>query len=639
MVSTPATSRGIAPLTNLAVQSATGNVYGEAYDRVGTKLYVSAFAKRLSPYGPLGPGGIYVINNPTSGSPTTTAFATVPNAGASGHDLTLAVGHFDQVFFNVPGYQALGGMAISEDNKTLYVVNLNDNSLYSYSTSDTSGAASPLAVVPIPAPTGAAACAATNDWRPFSVTVHNAGLYVGGVCNAESTRNPADLKAVVYSVSGTTFTPIFSHALTDLRGDAAFALLHTNETINSHWNSWLPNDDSNFFDIEDMGAGGAGAAYEAPQPELTSIVFDRDGSLILGFRDRFGDQNGTVGSQTVRANNGVSYPDSNFSAGDLNRACANANGTYSWEGTNGCPNNATPANSGESGVVEYYPGEFSAAAIESSQGGVVLPLQKNLVVSTVLDPFPSLPGFAGGLGFFDDTTGLGPGNSNANGAQIYGQGEAGTFGKSNGLGAVTLLAARAPIQIGNRVWYDPDGDGRQDPGEVGIGGVTVNLFAGTAATGTALATTTTDADGEYYFGGAGAAVQLTPSTQYTVQFDACALNPATLPGVAGRGRLHPPACRHRQHDRLGRGRGERHGLPGHRPGDHARRDHGHRRPVLRRRARARPGPDRNRHRAAARNRRDPALQRGGGAGDRPAGSAQVHLLSENTSLTVSTLIP
>jgi len=45
------------------------------------------------------------------------------------------------------------------------------------------------------------------------------------------------------------------------------------------------------------------------------------------------------------------------------------------------------------------------------------------------------------------------------------------------------------------VWLDTDGDGVQDADEPGIAGVTVTLVTGS----TALATTTTDADGKYLF--------------------------------------------------------------------------------------------------------------------------------------------
>ena len=61
--------------------------------------------------------------------------------------------------------------------------------------------------------------------------------------------------------------------------------------------------------------------------------------------------------------------------------------------------------------------------------------------------------------------------------------------------------------IGNFVWSDADGDGLQDPGEPGIGGVTVDLMGpgpdgilGTADD-VAVASTTTAADGSYLFTG------------------------------------------------------------------------------------------------------------------------------------------
>ncbi len=52
--------------------------------------------------------------------------------------------------------------------------------------------------------------------------------------------------------------------------------------------------------------------------------------------------------------------------------------------------------------------------------------------------------------------------------------------------------------IGDRVWSDGDGDGIQDPGEVGIRGVTIHL---NNASGTTVSSTTTAADGSYLFTG------------------------------------------------------------------------------------------------------------------------------------------
>lgn len=67
--------------------------------------------------------------------------------------------------------------------------------------------------------------------------------------------------------------------------------------------------------------------------------------------------------------------------------------------------------------------------------------------------------------------------------------------------------------LGNKVWYDCDGDGIQDAGESGIQGAKVTLLD---AAGKALSSTVTNANGEYAFTG------LKPGT-YSVQFDTSAL--------------------------------------------------------------------------------------------------------------------
>lgn len=59
-----------------------------------------------------------------------------------------------------------------------------------------------------------------------------------------------------------------------------------------------------------------------------------------------------------------------------------------------------------------------------------------------------------------------------------------------------ILADPAPIELGNRVWRDANGNGVQDPGETAIAGVTVRLFN---SSNVLIATAVTDANGEYYF--------------------------------------------------------------------------------------------------------------------------------------------
>ncbi len=71
--------------------------------------------------------------------------------------------------------------------------------------------------------------------------------------------------------------------------------------------------------------------------------------------------------------------------------------------------------------------------------------------------------------------------------------------------SVTVTAAQTPPpcngQIGYFVWNDLNGNGCQDPGEPGIPGVKVDLYAGCPMSGSPIMTTNTDANGHYFFSG------------------------------------------------------------------------------------------------------------------------------------------
>ena len=75
-----------------------------------------------------------------------------------------------------------------------------------------------------------------------------------------------------------------------------------------------------------------------------------------------------------------------------------------------------------------------------------------------------------------------------------------------------------PVQIGNFVWIDANGDGLQDTTDVAIEGVTVSLFNKT--TGAFITDTFTDENGQYLF-------DIAPNLDFTIKLD----NPADyLPG-------------------------------------------------------------------------------------------------------------
>ncbi|MET9146998.1 SdrD B-like domain-containing protein [Streptomyces sp. NPDC057197] len=489
--------------TTLATQDQVGTTFGLAYDKDRTRLFQSAFARRYTAYGPQGGGAVYTV--PVDGSGAPRLFAQVPDAAVTRHDTAHLIK--DPGFTDAPGKESIGGLALSEDGATLYAVNLRSRSLVSFDATGATAAA-PRATVPIPDP----GCASPGDWRPFGLQVHDNTLYVGGVCSAESTQRRADLKAVVSVYDGRRFTTVLSHPLTQERGS-----VFGSGDIATHWNPWNTRPDS----WDDRKSG---SVFIDPQPELASLAFGRDGSMVLGFRDRFMDVL-SWGGLDPRPGNDTA--ENGMSGGDITMVCATATGEYQWEGTGSCPDHATPADSGGqgAGVIEYFPGDFYANAHqETALGSVAYIPQQQWVVSTEFDPVVHVA--TSGTGYHDITTGQGPGNNpTANGFQFVSQ-EQGGFGKAGGLGDIAYAAANAPVQIGNVVWFDGDHNGIQDPGHVLLPGATIDLLD---ADGKQVATTRTDAAGEYYFGGVGADYQLTPGAKYTVRFDVCTADTGQVP--------------------------------------------------------------------------------------------------------------
>ncbi|MBO3677579.1 SdrD B-like domain-containing protein [Streptomyces sp. NEAU-YJ-81] len=489
--------------TTLATQDQVGTTFGLAYDKDRTRLFQSAFARRYAPYGPQGGGAIYTV--PVNGSGAPELFARVPDAAVTRHDTANMIK--DPGFTDAPGKESIGGLALSEDGSTLYAVNLRTRSLVSFDATGATAAA-PKSTVPIPDP----GCASPDDWRPFGLQSHNNTLYVGGVCSAESTQQRADLKAFVSTYDGKRFTTVLSHPLTDERG----SVFGSGDKA-THWNPWNTSPDT----WDDRKSGNV---FIDPQPELASLAFGRDGSMILGFRDRFMDVL-SWGGLDPRPGNDTA--ENGMSGGDITMVCATPTGEYQWEGTGSCPNHATPANNGgqPAGVVEYFPGDFYANAHqETALGSVAYIPQQQWVASTEFDPVVNVA--TSGTGYHNITTGQGPGNNpTANGFQFVSQ-QQGGFGKAGGLGDIAYAAANAPIQIGNVVWFDGDHNGIQDPGHVLLPGATINLLD---ADGKQVATTRTNAAGEYYFGGVGAAYELTPGAKYRVQFDVCTADTSQVP--------------------------------------------------------------------------------------------------------------
>ncbi|MCC6299155.1 MAG: sortase [Anaerolineales bacterium] len=513
---------------SLATGAQIGSTWGLAYQRETNTVFAGALAKRHAGFGPLGGGAIYaIVVNPLTGAPVSVSnfvdidtFAGVDDGAlddtARGLPAVATTPNTDAAAWDAVGKQSIGDMDIGASDDTLWLVNLADQTLYSLFIGIPAVApAGYSTATPIALPAGATACAA-SDVRPWAVEVYQSNVYVGVVCSAESTQNTADLQAYIIRTpegSPGVWTLVFEFGLDYPRG----VVSADGPGYPAEWRPW-----SNAFTSLWCGTcGGSGLAYANqiiyPQPILSDIEFDIDGDLILGFIDRAGHQTGEVNYSTSAATTSFTFYDimagyaptsvtiaagSTFegtSAGDMLRVC-NVAGTFVLENNATCGGVTTggagsaPAQ-GPSGGEYYWQDMYSPSAAlnggthnEVTLGGLVLFPGTDEVATSVFDPFNIR---SGGITWFSNATG-----TRMRAYEIFARtDDASRFGKAAGIGDVEGFCFSAPIEIGNRIWLDSDGDGIQDADETPIAGVTVELYQG----GTLIATAVTDANGGYYF--------------------------------------------------------------------------------------------------------------------------------------------
>jgi LPXTG-site transpeptidase (sortase) family protein len=539
----------------LATGSQIGATWGMAYQRSTNTVFAAALAKRHAGFGPLGGGGIYsIVVNPLTGAAVSVSnfvdvdsFAGVDDGAlddtARGLPASSPTPNTDPAAWDAVGKQAIGDMDIGASDDTLWLINLTDRTLYSlFIGIPASVPAGYSTATPITLPAGATACAA-SDVRPWAVEVYQGNVYVGVVCSAESTQNVNDLRAYVISTSESSpgaFSLVFELALNYPRGVVSSAA----PGYPAEWRPWS----AQFTSLWCGTCGGSGLAFGNqiiyPQPILSDIEFDTNGDVILGFMDRAGHQTGEVNYSTSAATTSFTFYDitagyaatpvtiaagSTFegtSAGDMLRVC-NVAGTFVLENNATCGGITTggagsaPAQ-GPGGGEYYWQDMYAPSALlnsgthnEVTLGGLVLFPGTDEVATSVFDPFAIR---SGGITWFSNATG-----TRTRAYEIFPQtDDASRFGKAAGIGDVEGFCFSAPIELGNRIWLDADGDGIQDAGESPIAGVTVELYQG----GTLIATAVTDANGSYYFSsGPGTSTasqiylidQLNPNSAYEIR--------------------------------------------------------------------------------------------------------------------------
>ena len=493
---------------HLAFNEEMGTTWGIAYARTSQDVYAASMLKRHAGFGPLGIGGIYKVNhaNPTEVIAWMDLAAEGVNIGTNPRmevlpDAPDSSSH-DPFAFDAVGKIGLGDMDISADEKTLYVLNLNNNgSLIAIDI------ASKTVTKNIPIENPAQGCGSTEDVRPWGLSVHKGAVYIGFVCSGQIAGG-GDMQFFVQKYDGTGFTTVLNESLNYEKG---FVHLTYNKTgppeMCKNWETWT----ADFNDIHTAGESVEGPRWCRPQPILSDIAFDVDGSMVLAFMDRTGHQTGYL-QATTDINNPLLG--NGYIGGDILRA-HNDNGNFVLEhggktldgrgaGLNNLPGsvNADTVRQGPGGG-EFYSGEkFAFTHQETSLGGLALFPHDNSVALNVMDPKDF---YTGGTMWLSNSTGKSERvfelyNSNpgrTTNPQI------GTFGKAAGLGDLELSCAPAPIELGNYVWDDKNADGIQSPAETGIDGVTVELLK----EGVLIATTTTQNGGQYYFTADGTANQ------------------------------------------------------------------------------------------------------------------------------------
>ncbi|MDF7820551.1 SdrD B-like domain-containing protein [Runella sp. MFBS21] len=513
-------------ISHYATVNDIGSAWGLTYKRETKQLFSTAFTKRHIGFTPKGPGAIFVTNINSLDTTTTEFFNFGTVAGVDMHTdvpTELSGGRLDS--YDIPAYDAvgkvgLGDIDISDDGKTLWLTNLSNRKLYSLdiATKDTVS-------YTIPNP-----CAG-KSYRPFATKFYRNKVYVGVVCTREDASTKTDsagLAATVYAFENGTFSPVLNFPLTYVKGasNADVSGIARAEL----WRPW----------IQDYNPDRTGPV-SFPQAWLTDIEFDVDGSMLLGIRDRFGDQVGYQNRKPIQDD-----PDfiSGITPGEVLRAgpCG-PNGTWLIE-QNGSVCGSTPSSNQSSangpGNGKYYWGDRVQNGDNhrmSSQGGIAILAGSGKLAMTAVDPTDVFN--TGGIKRLINSNGNKDGNAtgtsvNTNGGVVLYASDAFGYGKANGVGDLEILCAPQPIEIGNRIWKDLDKDGIQDANEPGIDGVTVTLCDSTGAT---IASAQTANGGQYYFSSANTSggpayvqyeVPLKTNTKYIIKIENYATQTALL---------------------------------------------------------------------------------------------------------------
>ena len=492
----------------IAKQKQIGSTWGEAYSKQAKRVFVSANLRRHVGLGPLGSGGIYILDpEKTSDQQSNIEFVDLDSLGIKTseqgtYDGTVVNGDDtdalnDFVYFNPVigtaqerglgvnrsdksndpaaygqvGKLSLGDIDISKDGRYLYVVNLYDRKLYQLDLTDPQNPTAPTSSSQIKSFDIPNDCTYQNagEYRPFALKIYRGKAYLSVTCsgqdeqgNTVATSNK-DMKGFIYSFDlsdYSTWTKLYEFTF-DYRDSE------------SAWNPWT----NKWVTTQDQ-------IYAIPL--ISDIEFTNSGDMLIGILDIHAHQLGYNNySLSIQGDNNTVI--SNGDMVKVSRVQSVGNCQYAGNLS-----------------LDKYQDDINHK--ESSSGGIAVynyP-DEDLAIATTMDPV--YYNSQGIILYKNDT-----GERAQQGYEVtYGEDPTTYTGKANAIGDVEIIGELPPIEIGNRIWEDSDGDGIQDADEVGISDVKVQLID---EQGNIVATTTTDSEGNYIF------QDVAPNSNYTIKID------------------------------------------------------------------------------------------------------------------------
>lgn len=494
-----AVDQSLSAVTTISTRGDVGATWGLGWQKNHKLLWNSAVIRRHSALGPQGIGGVYVHNlsgtrvasfDLTSlglvleSAPGSYSDAARDIVSASETGRTYDFLSRDKIGFEGVGMAGLGDIDVSQDSNYLWVTNLYERKIHRISIEGTAAAPTLGAVQTWTVSNGHTCANNTGPLRPWGLDTNDDGsIVVAAVCTneaADPTTKPLPGVGVILKLDPTKPNDATAWtSLTTIDFSYAHKYDYCNEgTFTCTWKAWT-NDWAALQTVAKRGG-----QYWWTQPMVVDVEQLADGSFVLGISDRLSYQLGSANYEPV-ANGASSGFVTAWTAGDTLLICKTALG-WQQEVNGGCAGENTYANSRGS-TDEFFYDSFGHP--ETTIGG--LALGRSQIAVSAMDPAAY---FLSGVRWVSAVNGQQTNALNMNPVSNTPNNPA--FGKSSGMGDLEALCDDAPLQIGNRVWYDYDRDGIQDADEDPVVGVTVRLYD---ATQTLVGTAITNANGEYYF--------------------------------------------------------------------------------------------------------------------------------------------